>query len=257
MRLNFRLYGDGPPLLILHGLLGSLDNWATLAKKFGEQFKTYIIDQRNHGLSPHSDAMNFEVMADDLLELMEDEQIARAHLIGHSMGGKVAMRLAVLHPERLRKLVVVDIAPRAYPPAYDDVFRGLFAIKPESLSSREEADHVLAQHVHDLGMRQFLLKNLTRDEFGRFRWRMNLEGIYRSYDTINAATTPTEACPVETLFVRGSKSSYITDEDQRSILEAFPRAQFTTVEGAGHWVHAEKPDAFVELVLRFLTGVSP
>jgi pimeloyl-ACP methyl ester carboxylesterase len=252
MKLNFRKVGEGPPLLILHGLLGSLDNWTTLAKRFGEHFSVYLVDQRNHGQSPHSSGMDFDVMAGDVLSLMEDAGIAWAHVIGHSMGGKVAMRFAVLHPGRVGKLVIVDIAPRLYPPGHENIFRGLFAIDLARAESRLEVDQLLTKHVPDVSTRQFLLKNLTRDENGHLRWRANLDGIYTSYDQLNASTVPSQPYRGEILFVRGGRSRYITEADLREIPRSFPKAQFATVEDAGHWVHADAPERLREVVLSFL-----
>jgi pimeloyl-ACP methyl ester carboxylesterase len=232
--------------------LGSLDNWASLAKKFGEGFKTYIIDLRNHGQSPHSEDMDFELMAKDVLDLMDDQNIHRANLIGHSMGGKVAMQLALTRSERVGKLVIVDIAPRTYPPRHEDIFKGLLTIDLAQLTSRDEADRILSRYVPEQSMRQFLLKNLTRDEHSRFKWRMNLDGVYRSYQRLNEAVGSAQQFTGPVLFVRGGNSDYIRDEDHPLILKSFPNARFATIMGAGHWVHADAPSEFTGVVLEFL-----
>jgi len=252
MKLNFRKYGEGEPVIILHGLLGSLDNWATIGRSLGELFKTHIVDLRNHGQSPHSDTMSFSEMAGDVIELMDDEGMGKASLIGHSLGGKVAMQLALGHSERVVKLIVVDIAPRAASGTYDNVFKGLFAVDPSAIQSRDQADAIMAQYLPEVRFRQFLLKNLTRNETGGFRWRMNLEGIFANYAKINLAIKSDHTFDGDVLFVRGKRSNYVTDGDMPHILQLFPKVNLVTVAGAAHWVHADAPEAFQKAVLDFL-----
>ncbi|RMF55146.1 MAG: alpha/beta fold hydrolase [Bacteroidetes bacterium] len=253
MDLFYKDYGAGPPLLILHGLLGAGGNWHTLSSRvFGEHFHVYAIDQRNHGRSPHDPVHDYPSMAADLAGFMDRHGLDRAHVLGHSMGGKTAMQFALTHPERVDRLVVVDIAPKAYPPWQIDILDALRSLDLSAYRSRAEIDVALARRVPSLPIRQFLLKNLRPDGRGGYTWLPNLEALYRNYDKINA---PIEAeAPFEgpTLFVRGAQSPYIEDGDLPAIRRLFPRAELVTIPGAGHWVHAEAPEAFAEAVLSFL-----
>ena len=251
MKLNFKVSGEGEPVLILHGLLGSLDNWQTIARKMSEKFKVYIIDQRNHGKSPHSSEMNYKVMADDVVELMDDENIPSAFVIGHSMGGKTAMQLAAEHPERVEKLVVVDIAPKEYEAGHDKIFEALYSLNLGDIQSREDADEMLAKKISDYGIRQFLLKNLSREKEG-FEWKINLEDIHQNYDKITSEIHFAWPFDKPVLFIRGGKSDYITEADFDQIHSLFPNSEIKTIKEAGHWVHAEAPDQILEIVSKFL-----
>ncbi|MBI3798478.1 MAG: alpha/beta fold hydrolase, partial [Deltaproteobacteria bacterium] len=174
MPLHFESSGHGHPLLILHGLFGSLENWRTLSKVLSQSFQVFALDQRNHGHSPHSEVFNYRVMTEDLKEFLQHQGLSAIHLLGHSMGGKTAMQFALTYPEDVDKLIVVDIAPKAYPPGHDDIFAALFSLPVQDFRSRQEADAALAQHLPDLALRQFLLKNLEREATGGFHWRINL-----------------------------------------------------------------------------------
>ena len=257
MQLNFKAFGaeDTPALLILHGLFGMLDNWQTLGRKLAEHYRVFLIDQRNHGKSPHSLEFDYYLMADDLLEFMDEHDIDKAHIIGHSMGGKTVMQFAVDNPERVQKLVVVDISPVDYPSGHEDIFKALFSINMDELTSRKQADEALKPLVEELGVRQFLLKNLARKKEGGYQWKFNLQAIHFNYSQITAnSLTDFDVFEGETLFVKGENSPrYIEVETvAEAILPHFPKAKIEVVKGAGHWVHAEQPKAFFEVVSRFL-----
>jgi esterase len=252
MELHYEHSGQGHPLIILHGLFGSLENWRTLSKAFAQSFQVFALDQRNHGRSPHSEVFNYHAMMEDVREFIERHGLPSAYVLGHSMGGKVAMQFALTYPDQVDKLVIVDIAPKVYPPGHNDVFAGLFAFNPAEIRNRQEADAALAPHLPDLALRQFLLKNLERYETGSFKWRINLDGIYHNYHEMLETFAASGTFTRPTLFIRGANSGYIRDHDLVTIRDIFPAAQLTTIPNAGHWVHAEAPQEFARVVLDFL-----
>ncbi|MDB5236413.1 MAG: alpha/beta hydrolase [Hymenobacter sp.] len=248
--------GQGQPLVILHGLFGTLDNWQTLARRWATEagLRVISVDLRNHGRSFHSPEHTYDLMAQDVLELFDQLQLGPdTTLMGHSMGGKVAMRLALDHPERLARLIVVDIAPRFSNMEHqDDILEGLQAVNLAAITNRQEADAALGQHVHNLGTRQFLLKNLYRREDNSFAWRINLEVLAARLPAVGEATTSKVPFLKPALFIRGGKSGYITADDKlHGIPSLFPNSQVATVVDAGHWVHAEKPEEVFGLVRAF------
>lgn len=252
VKLNHKVIGEGQPLLILHGLFGSLDNWQTHAKTLSEYFKVILVDARNHGHSPHTEFHNYELISDDLLALINDLKLAKVSLIGHSMGGKAVMRFSQRFPERVSKLVVVDMGIKAYPMHHDVILQGLKSIDFEVISSRNAAETQLAKYINDISVRQFLLKNLYWIDPGkRLAWRMNLSTLEKEMPNILVALPP-EHAKMETLFLYGTLSNYLLEEDISSIEDFFPSANFEGIEGAGHWVHAEKPNEFLDAVLKFL-----
>lgn len=253
MQLNYKSFGSGFPVIILHGLLGSLDNWQTIAKKIGEQFTVYIIDQRNHGKSPHTDEFSYDLLSADLLEFMDTHNIRQAHLVGHSMGGKVVMHFALHHADRVAKLVVVDVAPVQYGDRHSDVFGALFAADAEHAESREQVEKVLrAKLDNDETTVQFLMKGLNRDDDGKhFTWKFNTKVLWGHYAEISDAITGTPF-EGETLFIKGQKSSYVTSSNYGEIMDLFPNNELVEIKEAGHWVHAEKPAEFTAEVLKFL-----
>ncbi len=253
MQLHHQILGQGAPLLILHGLFGSLDNWASQAKALAAQFQVISIDLRNHGRSPHDSEMSYAVMAQDLVELMDSLNIERARVLGHSMGGKAAMQLALTHPERVEQLIVVDIAPVQYPDHHSDVFRGLQAVDLDTLGSRSDAEKQLMPLIDDAMVRAFLLRNLYRSDAGHFDWRFNLDALYQGYANISAAPEGT-AYDGPTLFIKGGNSDYIKPQHRQVILSLFPQADYKIVDGAGHWPQAEKPALMTRLILNFLQG---
>jgi pimeloyl-ACP methyl ester carboxylesterase len=252
MRLHHHCQGGGFPLIILHGLLGSSDNWQNISRKLAGQFQVCAPDLRNHGRSPHDETFDYDAMGDDLLELMADRQFGRAHLLGHSMGGKVAMNFALRHPEKVEKLVVVDITPRAYEPSHLPIFEALSSLDLSSFRERGEVDRALAARIKDVVVRQFLLKNLGRDEHGTLHWKPNLPVIRRKYNELNAALEVRGKFEGPALFIKGEKSDYITEADRELIARMFPNAQMAEIPEAGHWVHAEAPEKFITIVSEFL-----
>ncbi|HLP51523.1 MAG TPA: alpha/beta fold hydrolase [Chitinophagales bacterium] len=254
MQLNFKKFGEGFPVIILHGLLGSLDNWQTIAKKLAETpFAVYIIDQRNHGKSPHSDEFSYDLLANDLLEFFQQQQITKAHLIGHSMGGKTVMKFALEHPEMVDKLVVVDVAPVAYDDRHSNVFAALFAADIANAKTREEVEEVLRHKLdNDETTVQFLMKGLHRGEDNAFEWKFNLEALHKAYTEISSGVTHLTPFNGQTLFIKGQRSSYITGDNYSTIEHLFPNNELAEIKGAGHWVHAEKPQEFLSELNRFL-----
>jgi len=252
MNLHFERYGEGHPLIILHGLFGSLENWRTVSKTLSQSFDVFALDQRNHGRSPHNDVLNYRVLAEDLKEFMQRQGLSSAHLLGHSMGGKTAMQFAVTYPDQVNKLIIVDIAPKAYPLGHDTIFSALFALDVKTLRTRQEADTALAKHLPELALRQFLLKNLQREGSGAFRWRINLDAIRKNYEEILKRIETDRPFEKPTLFIKGENSDYLQDRDVAVITAIFPSAQIFTIPGTGHWVHAEAPREFACRVLDFL-----
>ncbi len=266
MDLNFKEFGTGEPVVILHGLFGTLDNWQTIAKRLSEEYTVFILDLPNHGRSPHTEGeIDYEMMADALAEFMLKHWIYEARLIGHSMGGKLAMQFALSHPDIVKKLVVIDIAPKQYKSGHEDVFEALFAIDLTTLKDRKEAEAILMHKLKgDSGTVQFLLKNLTRNnpfnkdesatvgtEGGGFEWKMNLQGLFDNYGQILKAPVG-DPFLKPTLFIRGGNSHYVKDTDIPVIQNFFPKAMLETIEGAGHWVHADKPKELFEAINQFL-----
>ena len=252
MQLNFKTFGQGDPLIILHGLFGTLDNWQTVARQLAERYSVYLVDQRNHGRSPHCDEMSYPLMAEDLLVFMESQWIYKAHILGHSMGGKTAMQFALQNSDMVDHLIIVDIAPKVYSAHHDLIFDALFSVDLEKLQSRKEADEVLEAKVDDFAVRQFLLKNLSRTKEGGYRWKMNLPVLHKYYDRILDSIRPTEPIENPTLFIKGANSDYIQENDKTLIEQYFAKAEVKTVADAGHWVHAEQPEALLNLVKEFL-----
>ncbi len=255
-QLHFRKYGEGPALVVLHGFLGAGGNWHTLASKaFAPHFTTYAIDQRNHGRSPHAPEMSYEVLANDLLDFLNAHAVDRAHVLGHSLGGKVAMEFALRYPDRTNRLVVADIAPKLYPPKHLTILEALQASSPERATSRADVDRELATRIPELGVRQFLLKNLSYDsDTKQYAWEMNLPVLATQYNRLNEGIEGGRTFAGETLFVRGSRSNYISPGDEALIRSMFTSARMETIEGAGHWVHADAPEEFARVVLAFLLG---
>jgi len=240
-------------MIILHGLFGQSDNWNSLAKQFGEAgFEVYAADQRNHGLSPHSGEWDYKAMSDDLYELITDNNLKNVILIGHSMGGKTVMYYTLEHPETVDKLIVADIAPKAYPPQHVQVVKGLNAVDFDVVKTRKEVEAILDKYIDDLGTKQFLLKNVYWKEDGRLDWRFNLKVINEKMGNVGEPIPNDKSVDVPALFIRGEKADYILDEDMDEIHDLFPRSMLETVAGSGHWVHAEKPKEFFQLVMDFV-----
>ena len=251
MLLHYKEIGEGKPLVILHGLFGTSDNWQTHAKKLGEYYRVILVDQRNHGHSPWSEDFTYEHLADDLERLILHLAIDQFTLIGHSMGGKTAMYYSQKYPNRLEKMVVVDIGIKRYPMHHNEIIKGIKSIDLSTIESRSAAEQAMLPFVDSYGVRQFLLKNLYWLEKGKLAWRMNVDVLEREMEEI-LAPIPNIEVWTPTLFLRGAMSNYILDEDWDAIEEIFPDATLETIENAGHWVHSEQPDEFIEKVLGFI-----
>lgn len=252
MKLHFQKYGsNGAAIVILHGLFGMLDNWRTIAKKLQENYTVYALDLRNHGRSPHHPEMDYNLMAHDVIETMASENVNHFHLIGHSMGGKVAMCLAGIGPSLLLSLVVVDISPKKYNGGHEFIIDALKELKLSEYENRQDIDEALAKNISNWGIRQFLLKNVFRNEKG-YSFRFNLENIAKNYQIIIGWTLPKQHFLGKTAFLYGGASDYITEEDNPLILKLFPKTEFIEIQGSGHWVHAEKPREFLAAVQNFI-----
>ena len=255
MNLFYRKLGQGKPLFILHGLFGSSDNWQTLGKKFAEHFEVFLIDQRNHGQSFHSEEWNYTAMSNDLVGIMEENGLDKISIIGHSMGGKTALQFAINHSEKVEKLVVVDIASKYYPIHHRTILDSLLSLDLTHIASRKEAENILSQKITNSGELQFLLKNLYWKDAqnNQLAWRFNLPIINNNIEFIGEEQSA-ELKPIQvpTLFIRGDKSNYILDADFSSIKKSFLHASFETIPNSGHWVQAEQPLLFYNAVMAFL-----
>lgn len=246
-----REFGQGNPVLILHGLFGFSDNWQTIAKGLTTNHLVLTPDLRNHGRSPHTDSHTYPEMAEDVLAFMHDHWMFHGQVIGHSMGGKVAMQLALTHPDAVEKLVVIDMEPFQADDNHSGIFEALLGLDLSKITSRQEAEAYLAERIKDFGTRQFLLKNITREDDGSFTWKMNLPVLWKHYQDILA---PVSGNPFDkpTLFIRGGRSNYIKPEEIPLIKPLFPQAEVVTIENAGHWVHADQPQELLRILHDFL-----
>lgn len=255
MKLHSKIIGEGKPLLILHGFLGMSDNWKTLGNQFAEEgFEVHLIDQRNHGRSPHSEDFSYELMADDLNEYCQQHNLQKINLLGHSMGGKAAMLSATLFPELIEKLIVVDISPKYYAPHHQDILEGLSFLNQQKLTSRKTADEELSAYVPEISVRQFLLKNLYWKEKEKLALRLNLKSLIQHIENISEPLPKENTFSGKTLFIKGEKSDYLLKSDREDIQKQFSNTAFVSVKNAGHWVHAEAREEFFEIVLKFLKG---
>jgi esterase len=248
--LHYREMGEGQPLVILHGLFGYSDNWQTHAKKLAEYYRVILVDLRNHGHSFWSDSFSYPIMAADLNELVDFLALDNFILLGHSMGGKTAIQYIQDYPNKVEKLVVVDIGIKEYPLHHGEILNGLHAIDLNVVNSRSEAERLMSEHIASPGVRQFLLKNLYWIEKGKLAWRMNIPVLEKEMPAIVAALDVEENF-TPTLFIRGTASNYILDEDVSILEDHFPDMQLVSIDNAGHWVHAEAPSEFMEAVLGF------
>lgn len=254
MKLYANVLGQGKPFIILHGFLGMGDNWKTLGTSFSEVgYEVHLIDQRNHGRSFHSDDFNYEVMAQDVVDYCKDNNLENVVLLGHSMGGKTAMHVATQFPELLSHLIVADISPRFYPVHHDGILEGLNAIDFKVCKSRGDADKALSKHITSKPIRQFLLKNLYWKDNDTLALRINLEVLTAQVAEVGEALPIQSKFNGSTLFLRGDKSEYIGLEDGDIIKRHFPSATIETIANAGHWLHAENPEDFYKVVMRFLS----
>lgn len=251
--LYSKIEGQGKPLLIIHGFLGMSDNWKSFGSLYAnEGFETHMLDLRNHGKSFWSDDFNYKVMSEDILEYCNDNNLQNVSIIGHSMGGKVAMLFATTYPEMVEKLIVADIGPKYYAPHHDEIFAGLNAVDFSSKPTRAEVEETLFPFITDFGTRQFLMKNLFWKEKEQLAFRFNLDVFNKNKDVIGEALPSGNHFEKDALFIRGGNSKYILDSDFDSIRSHFPKAVFETIPNVGHWLHAENPKLFFEITSKFL-----
>ena len=251
MKLYSRVLGEGQPLIIIHGLFGMSDNWSSLAKLYADFFEVHLIDQRNHGHSPHANEFSYLHLSDDLHQYITDNQLNDVIIIGHSLGGKTAMHFAVSFPELIHKLIIVDISPRFYPIHHDKIIEGLKILDFSILKSRSQVDGVLSKYIKDSDVRQFLLKSIYWKERNQLDFRFNLNAISQNISNVGEALNNDANCSVPTLFIRGENSNYINDDDEDLIFKHFTNVEIQTMDQAGHWLHAEKPQKFFEMSIRF------
>jgi pimeloyl-ACP methyl ester carboxylesterase len=251
--LYSKIEGEGHPFLIIHGFLGMSDNWKTLGGQFAAQgFQVHMLDMRNHGRSFHTHEFTYEAMANDVLEYCQVNHLENIVLLGHSMGGKIAMLLSCLHPDLVSKLIVADIGPKFYAPHHDTILAGLSAVDFSQKPSRNQVDEIVSQYITDFGTRQFLLKSLYWEEPGQLAFRFNLPVFMNNKSSIGKALPEALQFDKSTLFLRGDKSDYILDDDISLIKHHFPVSEIQTISNAGHWLHAENPQDFYYSVLRFI-----
>ena len=250
--LHSKILGKGAPFLILHGFLGMGDNWKTLGNKFAKNYEVHLIDQRNHGRSFHSDAFDYELLVDDLLSYIKQYNLENVTLLGHSMGGKTVMLFAVEYPELVENLLVADISPRYYPPHHHDILEALNSVDFSIQKSRSEIEEVIKEYVPQLGVRQFLMKNVQRKSKDEFAFRFNLESLTENYEEITVSLPSFVQFEGRTLFLSGENSGYIGQDDIALIHAHFPKAQIVTIKNGGHWLHADNPTDFYMEVINFL-----
>ena len=253
--LHSKIYGEdkpGTPLLVFHGLFGMLDNWGSFGKEMGELFPVHLIDLRNHGKSFHSEEMTHDDLAHDISHYMEFHHIEKANLLGHSLGGKAVMQFAIKYPIKVQKLIVVDIAPKAYPPHHQGILKALESVDFEKITTRQEAEGVLQQYIPEKSLIQFLAKNLYWTDDKKLAWRFNLKTLSERYSEFVSNAIKFGVFSGETLFIAGAKSNYILPQDEFQIKQQFPNSSVVTVENAGHWVQAENPKDFNEAVKDFI-----
>ncbi|MBT4035628.1 MAG: alpha/beta fold hydrolase [Candidatus Marinimicrobia bacterium] len=253
MRLHYRRYGAGEPLIILHGLFGSSDNWHTLARRWGQSFQVFTLDQRNHGSSPHESAMNYAELTQDLHQFIKQERLEAIHIVGHSMGGKVGMRFASTHSDLVKSLTVLDIGLDRVEGKHEIILKAVSAINPDEFSSRDEIKRELQNLIESPPVQQFLLKNILRRLDGSFAWKFNREALLEHYSDLTMDLDLDQSFLGAVLFLRGENSDYLEAALPTEILQYFPLARLQTIEGAGHWLHADKPDVLSTLVMDFIS----
>jgi pimeloyl-ACP methyl ester carboxylesterase len=255
MNLNYRRCGAGPPLVIVHGLFGSLVNWQTVGAKLARYWTVFTLDLSNHGDSPHSADFSYDALVEDLKGFMDQYRIGKANLLGHSLGGKIVMAFADRFPGKAEQLIVVDIAPKPYPAGHRHMLKNLIEFDLNRIDSLKEAVAGLATAIPSLAIRQFLVKNLVRGYDGRYRWKVNLDAIYRHYKELSQGPRLRHPYPKPAMFLRGKASEFVIDEDTGQIRRYFPNATIVTMPNAGHWLHIDAPEETVQAVIDFLYRV--
>ncbi len=257
MKLNYKKLGGGKPIIIMHGLFGASDNWLTVGKKLADTYSVYLLDLRNHGQSPHSDDFSFNGMIEDLLEFRSDHNLENISLLGHSLGGKIAMKYALRFPRHLDNLIIVDISPIDRDSSniqfFINIIHAMKTLDFTIIQSRKQADESLKHEIQNIAIRQFLLKNLTRKKDNSLTWKLNLGAIEQNIHILKEGVFSKEPFSEPTLFLRGGNSDYIPLQDEELILRLFPYAKIATIAGAGHWVHADAPVEVTNQILSFLS----
>lgn len=251
LHLNHKTKGTGKPLIILHGLFGMLDNWNSIGSQLANNYTIYLVDQRDHGRSDKSTEFGYELLAEDLKIFCDQQGLKKVSLIGHSMGGKTAMIFADLYPDMIDKMMVVDIAPKSYAGGHEYIFEAILNVPIDEISKRSEVDELLSTHIENLGVRQFLMKNLTRKKEGGFEWKANFQLLFDSYEEIKGIPILKKNNNQDILFIKGEKSDYILPEDEELIREYYPSARIEIIKDAGHWVHAQKPKELLDSIYSF------
>jgi len=251
VKLFYQAHGQGEPLVVIHGLLGSSSNWSTTSELLGRRLQVFAVDLRNHGNTPHSNEFSFDSMAEDLKYFMESQNLRQAMILGHSLGGRVAMEFADRYPEMVSKLIVVDVAPKAYPPIHNEMIDAMLALDLGMYESAKEVVVALAAAVPSIQVRNFLTKNISRLSNGRLCWKVNLQAIRDNIDILGCSTNFKNSYLKPVLFIRGELSDYVLEEDESTIWSEYPHAQIAPIAGAGHWVHIDAKERFIETVLKF------
>lgn len=251
IELNYKSFGEGQPVIILHGLFGMLDNWKSFAVRLSKEYEVFIVDQRNHGRSPHTERISYDLMSQDLYNFIQQQGLNDLLLIGHSMGGKVVAQFCLDHPALVEKAVVVDMGLKEYPGNHYPIFESLLNLKLDKISDRKTAESILAEQIDDPSTLQFLLKNLKRTGQNNFQWKMNLKGIYAQYPELITSIDSSFTSDSNILFVKAGESDYVLEEDWLGIQEIFVNARYEVVEDAGHWIHADNPEYLYELINSF------
>ena len=253
VELNFAQHGEqGPPLIILHGLFGSARNWQGIAKQLSNHFSVFTVDLRNHGSSAHSEQMSYHDMAADIAQFMQQQDLPKAHILGHSMGGKVAMTLALSQPGLIDKLMIVDIAPVVYRHGFGNILTALKAVPLTTLSSRQQADSVLADYIEEAGLRQFLLQNLVPVKAAGYQWRIDIDSIEKNLSHIIGFEEAIGTYLGDALFIGGAASTYLSAGPQKEALRYFPNANIKMIPKVGHWPHVESPKVFLDHIYSFI-----
>lgn len=254
VKLNYETAGkpENPALILIHGLFGDADNLKSISRELSDDYFIINVELRNHGSSPWTERMPFVDMAADIEAVMAAENLTEAHLLGHSLGGKVAMEFALRHPQQVLSLIVADIAPVAYDARHTSILDALEAVDLSALKSRQDADKQLSDSIQEAGVRMFLLKNLRKNDAGEWHWRLNLAGLRACYEDLIGAPQDKGQYDGPVLFIRGGRSDYIQESHRDAITSRFPQAEAKTIAETGHWLHAEKPTVFNGIVRRFL-----
>lgn len=254
VHLNYKKYGEGDPLIVLHGLFGSLDNWATLARQWSDTFTVYAVDLRNHGKSPHTSSHTINNMATDIQDFISEHNIKNPVLLGHSMGGKAAMETVLTHPDQIRGLIIADMGAQSYPRGHDEIFSAIRSLNLEEAESRKYIEEKLSDTIDDKGIVYFISKNISRTKEG-YHWKMNIDTLERDYEEVLKAIRPGRIFDKPTLLLKGEKSNYVNEENINLLRQLFPRIKIEAIKDSGHWVHAENPDLFEQRVRSFMKSL--